>query len=278
LVETLGRIADEGPRAASDLSSANMPGARGFWQTTPVKRALEYLFWSGQLAVAERRRSFERVYDLPERVLPADVLDTPTPPEPEARRELLLLAARAHGVGTATDLADYFRQTVPAVRPLIDDLVAGSELLPVQVQGWSAPGYVLPDLVVPRRIDARALLAPFDPVVWERPRVKRLFDFDYRIEIYVPAERRRHGYYVLPFLLGEHLAARVDLKADRQQRLLRVRGASTERGAPPETAEALAAELQEMADWLGLADVGVESAAEPLEVALRAALQAELAG
>jgi uncharacterized protein YcaQ len=275
LVEAVrDRVRAEGPLAASDFGDRALGS---WWGWSDTKRALEYLFWSGQLAVAERRRSFERVYDLPERVLPPDVLAAPTPDEDEARRALLLLAARAHGVGTLADLADYFRQSVPVARPLLAELVIDGELVPVDVEGWSAPGYVLPDLVVPRRADARALLSPFDPVVWERPRVKRLFDFDYRIEIYVPAGQRRHGYYVLPFLLGDRLVARVDLKADRQQAVLRVRGASEEPGAPDETPEALAAELQEMAAWLGLGEVVVEAAQEPLGSALRAVLPTALA-
>jgi uncharacterized protein YcaQ len=275
LVEAVrDRVRAEGPLAASDFGDRALGS---WWGWSDTKRALEYLFWSGQLAVAERRRSFERVYDLPERVLPPDVLAAPTPDEDEARRALLLLAARAHGVGTLADLADYFRQSVPVARPQLAELVTDGELVPVDVEGWSAPGYVLPDLVVPRRADARALLSPFDPVVWERPRVKRLFDFDYRIEIYVPAGQRRHGYYVLPFLLGDRLVARVDLKADRQQGVLRVRGASEEPAAPDETPEALAAELQEMAAWLGLGEVVVEAAQEPLGSALRAVLPTALA-
>jgi uncharacterized protein YcaQ len=270
----LARVRDEGPLAASDFGDRALGS---WWGWSDTKRALEFLFWSGQLDVAERRRSFERVYDLPERVLPRSVLAVPTPPEADARRELLLLAARAHGVGTTSDLADYFRQTVPVVRPLLAEMVADGSLTAVEVEGWTAPGYVLPGLVVPRRVEARALLAPFDPLVWERPRVRRIFGFDYRIEIYVPAERRRHGYYVLPFLLGDRLVARADLKADRKRGVLWVRAVHAEAGAPPETGAALAVELREMASWLGLGgvDVSVAEGADPLTADLVQELTAD---
>ena len=263
----LERVRAEGPLAASDFGDRALGS---WWGWSDTKRVLEFLFWSGRLAVADRRRSFERVYDLPERVLPAAVLAAPTPPEAEARRALLLLAARAHGVATASDLADYFRQPVPVVRPLLAEMVADGSLLPVAVEGWDAPGYLLPGLAVPRRVEGRALLAPFDPLVWERPRVRRIFGFDYRIEIYVPAEQRRHGYYVLPFLLGDRLVARADLKADRARGLLWVRAVHAEPGAPAETGAALALELQEMAVWLGLdgVEVTVTEGADPLTAEL----------
>jgi uncharacterized protein YcaQ len=265
----LDRVRDEGPLAASDFGDRALGS---WWGWSDTKRALEYLFWSGQLDVSERRRSFERVYDLPERVLPAAVRHLPTPSEGEARRELLLLAARAHGVGTATDLADYFRQTVPVARPLLAELVAEGSLMEVAVEGWDAVGYVPPDLVVPRKVEGRALLAPFDPLVWDRSRARRIFGFDYRIEIYVPAEKRRHGYYVLPFLLGDQLVARVDLKADRQRNLLWVRAVHGEPGAPEGTGEALALELAEMAEWLGMGglEVTVREDADPLTAELLA--------
>src|SRR3954447_7512441 len=263
----LDRVRDEGALAASDFGDRALGS---WWGWSDTKRALEFLFWSGQLDVAERRRSFERVYDLPERVLPAEVLNAPTPPEDEARRQLLLLAARAHGVATASDLADYFPQPVPVARPLLAELVADGLLVPVEVEGWTASGYTVPDLVVPRRVDAQALLAPFDPLVWERSRVRRIFDFDYRIEIYVPAAQRRHGYYVLPFLLGDRLVARLDLKADRNRGLLWVRAVHAEPGAPAETAARLADELLGMAGWLGLTGVEVTltEGADPLAAEL----------
>jgi uncharacterized protein YcaQ len=210
------------------------------------------------------------VYDVTQRVLPRRVVEAPTPSQDEAQRALLLLAARAHGVATVAELADYFRIKVPEARPLVAELVAAGELEEVRVEGWRSPAYVVPGAAVPRRVHARALLAPFDPLVWERSRIANLFGFDYRIEIYTPPEQRRYGYYVLPFLLGDALVARVDLKADRQAGVLRVRGAYAEPGAPAETPAELAAELAAMAGWLGLSAVDVELRGD-LATALRAA-------
>ncbi len=255
--EVRARIAAEGPLAASELGG---PGTGSWWGWSEAKRAVEWLFAVGEVAVAGRRRSFERLYDLPERVLAASVLARPTPPEDEARRVLLVAAADALGPATASDLADYFRMSVPKARPRIAELVEDGALLPVSVEGWSAPAYVRPDAVVPHRVRARALLSPFDPVVWERSRAERLFGFRYRIEIYTPREQRVHGYYVLPFLLGDRLVARVDLKADRAAGRLLVPGLSLEqpeRGGPsPEQVRAsLDAELELLARWLGLSSV-----------------------
>jgi len=243
---TAGEIAKEERRSKVDWG----------WNWSQEKTALEYLFWSGRVATKERR-NFERVYDVTERVLPADVLARPTPTEEEAHRELLLRAARACGVATVSDLADYFRLRNPQARPRVAELVEDGRLVEVGVRGWRHPAYVLPDLVVPRRAAARALLVPFDPLIWERDRTERLFGFRYRVEIYVPAHKRVHGYYVLPFLLGDALVARVDLKSDRQAGVLRVNGAYVEADAPPETAVELAAELDDLAEWLGLSGVAV---------------------
>jgi uncharacterized protein YcaQ len=205
------------------------------------------------------RRGFERVYDLPERVLPASVLATPTPTEEEAHRELLLLAAQLHGVGTASDLADYFRINVPLARQRVAELVEDGRLTEVTVEDWRNPAYLLPNTTIPRALSGRALLAPFDPLVWERDRVERLFGFRYRIEIYVPADKRVHGYYVLPFLLADRLVARVDLKSDRAVGVLRVQAAYAEPGVDVAVVSAaLGEELRELAAWLGL--TGVTSA------------------
>jgi uncharacterized protein YcaQ len=253
----LASVRDQGPVTAGQLAAEEKRGTEHWgWNWTDAKTALEYLFYSGAVSASERR-NFERVYDVTERVVPRAVLDLPTPAEDEAHRELLLIAARCHGIGTAGDLADYFRLRVPLARPRLAELVADGRLVQVEVRGWRQPAYVLPEAVVPRRIDARALLVPFDPLVWERDRTERLFGFRYRIEIYVPPGKRLHGYYVLPFLLGDELVARVDLKSDRQARVLRVQSAWSEPTAPERTARELALELRGMATWLDLDDVVV---------------------
>src|SRR3954470_15263814 len=256
-------IRARGPLTAAQLAHLDEPrGKKGpWWDWSDVKRALEFLFWSGEVTSARRRR-FERLYDVPERVLPAAVIAAPTPPREEAQRELLRVAARALGIATASDLRDYFRLPAADAKPLFDDLVEAGDLLPVEVEGWRGPSYLAPGARVPRAVDACALVGPFDSLIWERPRVERLFGFRYRIEIYVPKEQRVHGYYVLPLLLGDRLVARVDLKADRAAGVLLVQAAHTEADAPGETAEALAAELARMASWLRLGDVVVAGAGD----------------
>ncbi|HEX4655580.1 MAG TPA: crosslink repair DNA glycosylase YcaQ family protein [Mycobacteriales bacterium] len=250
-------VRDHGSVTAGELAAEERRGTEHWgWNWTDAKVAIEFLFWAGRVATRERR-NFERVYDLTERVIPATVLALPTPTEEEAHRQLLLRAARACGVGTVGDIADYFRIRNPQARPRIAELVEDGRLVEVEVHGWRHPGYAPADFVVPRRSATRALLVPFDPLIWERDRTQRLFGFRYRVEIYVPAHKRVHGYYVLPFLLGDSLVARVDLKSDRQAGLLRVQGAFAEPAAPAETADELAAELTELAAWLGLDGVTV---------------------
>ncbi|MEO6570600.1 MAG: crosslink repair DNA glycosylase YcaQ family protein, partial [Ilumatobacteraceae bacterium] len=203
-------VADAGPTVASHLGQRDGPKG-SWWDWDDGKVALEVLFSMGRLAAVRRPNDFARVYDLPERVLPAEVLARPAVPEHEARKELLVLAGSHHGVGTLADLADYHRMKPTVCKPLIDELVEDGRLLPVTVEGWNRPAYLHPDARIPRRVDARALLSPFDPVVWYRDRAERLFGFHYRIEIYVPKPKRQYGYYVLPFLLGDELVGRVDL-------------------------------------------------------------------
>ncbi len=258
-------ISDRGASTARDLDDG-LPRKKEHWgwNWSNTRRALDYLFMVGDVAIAGRNSQFEVRYDLPERVIPAEHLRAPTPTEHDAVKVLIRRAARSHGVGTVRDLADYYRlRSVPGrsqtgAAPVVAELVEEGELIPVTIEGVRRPAYLHRDARLPRRIAARALLSPFDPVVWERERTEALFDFHYRIEIYTPVEKRVHGYYVLPFLLGDRIVGRVDLKADRKTGLLLVRSAYAEPGAPPETAEELAAELERLAGWLGLHAVVVE--------------------
>lgn len=256
--EVLALVGEHGPIRAAETGiaqPARRPG--GMWNWHDGKVALEYLFWAGRVTAA-RRVNFERHYDLPERVLPADVLAVPTPSTEVAQRELIRIAARACGVATEPDLGDYFRLPRAESKMRVAELVEAGELVPVDVEGWRAPAYLWPAARRPRRITARALLSPFDSLIWFRERTQRLFGFRYRIEIYTPAPKRVHGYYVLPFLLGESLAARVDLKSDRQAGVLRVQAAYLEDGGDPrEVAGELAEELAVTAKWLGLGGVEV---------------------
>ncbi|MDG4893950.1 winged helix-turn-helix domain-containing protein [Mesorhizobium sp. WSM4976] len=263
--EIYREVADRGPIAASDIEGHK--GNGGWWGWSEAKHAFEWLFWAGRITTAYRR-GFERYYDLPERVLPQAVLDLPVPSVEDAHRELLRISARAHGIATYGDLRDYFRLAPGDTKDRIEELVEAGELLPVKVEGWDKPAYLHKDARIPRRIEARALLAPFDPVVFERTRTEKLFGFRYRIEIYTPAEKRQYGYYVLPFLLGDRIVARVDLRADRPASVLRVHAAYAEAGAPAETAAQLFDELKQMQAWLGL---------EAIEVALAGDLGPALA-
>jgi uncharacterized protein YcaQ len=268
--EVFERVRDGGPVASGDLGPRDRPKG-SWWDWDDSKMALEWLFWCGRLGATRRNGDFARVYDLPDRLIPAAVLSRATPPESEARKELLAMAARHLGIATFGDLADYHRQKLTPCRPLLRELVEEGRIVPVAVEGWREPGYLDPAAREPRSIAARALLSPFDPIVWNRDRAERLFGFRYRIEIYTPAPKRQYGYYVLPFLLGDQLVGRVDLKADRARSALVAHGAYTEPGVP---AEAIAGELMEelvsMAGWLGLERVEVGPRGE-LSAALTAA-------
>ena len=256
--ETFALVAEHGPIRAADTEFRRPPPRPGhMWNWHDGKIALEYLFWAGRITAA-RRINFGRLYDIPERVLPPAVVAAPTPDPADAQRELVRIAARALGVATEPDLGDYFRLPRADSKARVAELVAAGELLEVAVRGWVAPAYLRPDAARPRRIRARALLSPFDPLIWFRPRTERLFHFRYRIEIYVPAARRVHGYYVLPFLLDEALVARVDLKSDRRRGTLLVQGAFAEPGVDTtRVASELAAELQQVAQWQNLTAVEV---------------------
>ena len=245
-----------GAMGAGELTECGK-GEGGWWGWSDGKRAAEFLFWAGRITTATRR-GFERVYDLTERVLPAEIVARPTPRVDEAQRTLLKVAAAALGVATERDLRDYFRLDVAETKLRLAELEEAGELIPVTVKGWERAAWMAAGARVPRRIRAQALLSPFDSLVWERDRAERLFGFRYRLEIYTPAENRVHGYYVLPFLLGDRLVARVDLKADRAAGLLRVMGAHPEAKADQgAVAAAIAEELRSMAGWLGLRDVAV---------------------
>jgi len=270
----LEMIRERGPLRASELAAKGRRREPGeMWSWSEEKTALEYLFYAGRLCAA-RRVNFERLYDLPERVLPPAVLDAPTPSQEEAQRQLILIAAKRLGVATEPDLGDYFRLPRAESKARVAELVEDGALLPTRVEGWRHPAYLASERPtgLRRAANARALLTPFDSLVWARDRAERLFGFRYRIEIYVPAPKRTYGYYVLPFLLGDRLVARVDLKSDRQAGVLRVRGAFAEPDADPaHVAAELAAELRPLSEWLGLGEVSVArkgDLASPLRRAL----------
>ncbi len=260
--EVFQRVAADGPLTAADVEEPT--GPRGeWWDHSDAKTALAALFHSGRITARRRPRDMAKVYDLPERVFPAEVLARPAVGEHEARKGLLLIAARSHGVATLRDLADYHHLTPTRSQAPLGELVEEGRLLPVTVEGWDRPAFLHPDARRPRRVAARALLSPFDPVVWTRDRALRLFGFHYRIEIYTPAAQRVHGYYVLPFLLGDRLVGRADLKADRAAGVLRVQSAWIEPGEDPDAvAGALSEELHLMAGWLGLDGIEVTGAGD----------------
>ena len=249
----LARFRSDGPLAASDFEGSC--NRSGWWEWGEAKQMLEWLFWAGHITTATRRGSFERVYDLTERVIPPDILAIPTPEPRDAQRALIERSARALGIATAGDLRDYFRLKPDEARDAIQDLKDEGTLIPVLVDGISQAVFLHRDAQAPRRIAARALLSPFDPLIWERSRTEKLFDFHYRIGIYTPAHKRSHGYYDLAFLLGDRIVARTDLKADRKTGRLLVQSVHLELGAPAETHEELTAELRFLAQWLKLEPV-----------------------
>lgn len=254
----VAQVAERGASTARDLDDGAPRSKEHWgWNWSEARKGLDLLFMTGRLAIAGRTSQFEPRYDLPERVLPDAVLDAPDLPVEEQHLALVRRAALSHGVATVACLADYYRMAVADAARAVATMVDAGELEPVVVEGWPRPAYLHRDARRPRAVAARALLSPFDPVVWRRERAERLFDFHYRIEIYTPPDRRVHGYYVLPFLLRDELVGRVDLKADRATGRLLVQGAYAEDGAPADTAGELAAELRRMATWLGLDDVVV---------------------
>lgn len=252
------QVAERGPLRTRDLLAPGERDGTQMWGWSDGKVALEALFLRGKITATDRS-NFIRMYDLPERVIPTEALDAPEPGHDEALAELLLLAAKSMGVATADDLADYYRIRMPAARPVLRRLVKAGDLEEVEVEGWSKPAFLHPDAEMPRTPRGTALLSPFDNLVWYRDRVERLWDFHYRIEIYVPEPKRVYGYYVLPFLLDGDLVARVDLKTDRRRNALQVKGAFAEPGVDNlRVGRALRKELELVAAWLGLEDVAID--------------------
>ncbi len=265
VASVLAQVRDRGPIKVSDLEEQKnvkrAKGAAAWWGWNDAKQTMEWLFWTGQVTAAGRQ-NFERLYDLPERVLPEEVIAAPTPNDEEAQRGLLRIAARGLGIATEPDLRDYFRLGAAESKERVAEMIEAGDLVPAEVEGWDQPAYLDPGFTslqkLPSRIHCRALLSPFDSLVWERARTERLFGFRYRLEIYTPEPKRQYGYYVLPFLLGDRLVARVDLKADRQAGCLRVQASHGERNIKQgAVAEALYRELQSMAAWLGLKEIEI---------------------
>lgn len=272
IARVLSIVEQQGALGAGSLSTRE-ERAGPWWDWSDEKHALEWLFAAGQVTVAGRR-GFERLYDLPERVIPADILQQTPLDEAEAQRGLLLHSATALGVGTEKDLRDYFRLDPADSRGRLAELVEDGQLIACEVQGWKQPAYCLPEPKVPRKVPASALLSPFDSLIWERSRTERLFDFRYRLEIYTPQDKRVFGYYVLPFLHNERIAARVDLRAERAAARLAVHAVHEEEpGLDEEGMQALALNLRQMADWLGLEQIQLNcqrASAARLRVALLA--------
>jgi uncharacterized protein YcaQ len=254
IARVLQAVRDQGALGAGSLSTRQEKAGQ-WWDWSAEKHALEWLFAAGEVTVAGRR-GFERLYDLPERVLPASIINHTELAEADAQRGLLLHAVKALGVGTEKDIRDYFRQDPAPAKAGLAELVEEGAIQAIQVQGWKQPGYALPEFKVPRKVTASALLSPFDSLIWERARTERLFDFHYRLEIYTPAHKRVYGYYVLPFLHQERIAARIDLRAERAAGRLAVHAVHEEEpGLDEEGIHALAANLRQLADWLGLPQV-----------------------
>ena len=258
VASVLAQVQERGPIGASELADAGKSKG-SWWGWSHGKEILEWLFWTGQVTTAGRR-NFERLYDVPERVIPTTIISLPTPSKEEAQRALMEISARALGVATLRDLRDYFRLPTADAAARLSELVEEGSLLPVTIEGWKQQAYLHRDARCPRAVRTDALLSPFDSLIWERQRTERLFDFHFRLEIYTPAAKRQHGYYVLPFLMDERIVARVDLKADRQTSALQVRGGSCEANiGAAVVAPRLKVQLEALATWLELEELQVTS-------------------
>lgn len=266
------RVVSDGPFTSRELSMRKGPKG-AWWDWDAAKTALEYLFWTGRLMSRARGNDFSRIYDIPERVLAQSILAMVTPSEHDARKTLTAHSAASMGIATASDLADYFRQKLMVVRPLIKELVEDGVLREVHVEGWNEIAYLHSSARLPQSIHTQALLSPFDSLVWCRPRNERLFNFHYRIEIYTPQHKRRFGYYVLPFMLNGEIVGRVDAKAHRAERTLKVHASFAEAGVDrSDVAKHLSTELTEMATWLDLDHVVVARRGN-LSTSLRSAMK-----
>lgn len=264
----LAQVRERGALGAGDLQNGGRSKG-SWWGWSEGKEILEWLFWTGVVTTATRR-NFERVYDLTERVLPSEIASAPDPTKEDAQRALMEVSARSLGIATARDLRDYFRLPAADAAARLPELVESGVVTPVTVEGWKGQAYLHREASCPRRVEVDALLSPFDSLIWERQRTERLFDFYYRLEIYMPLEKRVHGYYVLPFLMDDRIVARVDLKSDRQESALQVRGGSLEEGqSAAKVAPRLAVQLSALAEWLGLENVRVMSRRGELMRALR---------
>lgn len=273
IARALDEVRARGPIGARELTDSGKSQG-SWWGWSQGKRAMEYLFWTGEVTAAARRTGFERAYDLTERVIPARILNMPAPDEAEAQRRLILISAKAMGVATLKDLRDYFRLSLDDAKARISELCEAKALTPVTVEGWRHPAYLANGVKTPGDMSGAALLSPFDNLIWERDRAHRLFGTRIKLEIYTPQGQRTHGYYVLPFLLNGKIAARVDLKSDRKGGVLLAHAAHLEPSAEPgETAAALAAELTKMALWLKLERVKAAGRGK-FDVLLRKSLRA----
>jgi uncharacterized protein len=257
LKKTVEHIRKNGPMGASSIPGSGKSEG-GWWGWSKGKMTMETLFDQG-LVTTHRRDKFERIYDVPERVIPSEILNADTPSEAETFRKLISLSAQALGIATEFDLRDYFRLPIAETKIAISECVENGDLITVKVDGWTKPTFIHKSTKLPRKAGGIALLSPFDPLCWERDRTERLFNFHYRIEIYTPQSKRKFGYYVLPFLNGEDLSGRVCLKADRETGTLRANAIHHEElSDPEETASAMAGELVKMAEWLGLPHIEIK--------------------
>lgn len=249
--DVLDQVRSCGRMASGDLEDPRPRNGEWWGSRSDGSVALDWLFRIGEVGI-RRRRGFVKEFDVLDRIVPAEILALPTPSEEEAHRQLLRRAAASFGIGAAPDLIDYYRLPKRPAKERLAELVENGDLVEVEVEGWNRPAFLHPDAARPRSIDACTFVSPFDPVVWFRERGERLFDFEYKIEIYVPADQRRFGYYVLPLLLGDRIVGRCDLKTDRVDGVLRVLSAfSEDRADTSDVVDAMRRALDDLAVFVG---------------------------